>query len=97
LMKGAAGGPIIVIIPGGVGMLSPALTRALPPATTPLLARGPMGNIYGKPQTELIIRHNDPIVARGKPLAVMTGGKMTVIMPESGGPDAPGVIITMAP
>jgi hypothetical protein len=96
-MKGAAGGPIIVIMPGGVGMLSPILTRDLPPAMTPLLARGPIGNIYGKPHTELIIMHSDPVVAKGKPLAVMTGGNMTMIVPISGGPDAPGEIITMAP
>ena len=41
--------------------------------------------------------HNDPLVASGIPLAVMTGGNMPTIVPESGGPAAPGVIITCAP
>lgn len=85
------------MIPGGVRILSPTLTRARPPAITPLLARGPMGNTYGKPQTELIIRHRDPVVASGIPLAVIVGGIMKSTMPVSGGPDAPGLIVTVQP
>jgi hypothetical protein len=39
----------------------------------------------------------DPAVASGIPLAVMTGGIMAMIVPVSGGPDAPGLTITIAP
>lgn len=87
----------MVRIPGGLGMLSPTLTSGMPPTVTPVLARGPMTSGYGKPQTELIMRHIDPAVASGIPPAVITGGKMTRIEPVSGGPDAPGVTLTMQP
>lgn len=39
----------------------------------------------------------EPLVAKGIPLARITGGKITMIVPVSGGPDAPGLTITMAP
>lgn len=39
----------------------------------------------------------DPLVASGIPLAMMTGGMMTMIVPVSGGPEAPGLTITIAP
>jgi hypothetical protein len=39
----------------------------------------------------------EPVVARGMPLAVITGGKMAVIVPVSGTIAAPGVRITMQP
>ena len=87
----------MVRMPGGVGMQSPTLARALPPTVAPPLARGPMANGYGNPQTELIIRQRDPVVARGIPPAVMTGGNIEMIVPVSGGPEAPGVMITIAP
>ena len=87
----------MVKMPGGVGMLSPILTRALPPIVAPLLARGPMTSGYGTPQTELIIWQSDPVVARGTPPAVIVGGKMAMMVPISGGPDAPGVMTTIAP
>jgi hypothetical protein len=96
-MKGAAGGPSTVRMPGGVGMTSPIRTSERPPTFTPLLARGPIGSGYGKPHTELIIMHSEPEVASGIPPARMTGGKMPTIVPVSGGPEAPGVIITMQP
>jgi hypothetical protein len=78
-------------------MLSPTRTSGCPPTLTPVLARGPMTSGYGKPQTELIMRHIEPAVASGIPPAVMTGGKMARIVPASGGPDAPGVTLTMQP
>ena len=62
-----------------------------------MLASGPMTNGYGKPHTELIIMQSDPLVASGIPLAVITGGKIAMIEPVSGGPDAPGLTITIAP
>jgi hypothetical protein len=49
------------------------------------------------PDNELIIWQSEPAVASGNPLAVMTGGKMVMMAPISGGPAAPGVIITAAP
>ena len=39
----------------------------------------------------------EPEVASGIPLAVMTGGITAMMVPVSGGPDAPGLIITIAP
>jgi len=42
LMNGAAGGPSIVRIPGGLGMLSPMRTNARPLTVTPVLANGPI-------------------------------------------------------
>lgn len=74
--------------------MSPIRTSARPPTLTPLDASGPMTSGYGKPHTELIIRHNEPEVAKGMPPAVITGGKMPSIVPMSGGPEAPGVIMT---
>jgi hypothetical protein len=96
-MNGAAGGPSTNKMPGGVGMRSPMRTSARPLTVTPLLANGPMTSGYGNPHTELIIRHIEPAVASGIPAAVITGGKMAMIVPISGGPDAPGVIITEHP
>lgn len=96
-MNGAAGGPRIVSIPGGVGILSPILTSALPVTLTPVLANGPITSGYGKPHTELIIMQIEPAVASGIPLAVMTGGMTAMMVPVSGGPDAPGLIMTIAP
>src|SRR5262245_23728917 len=96
-MNGAAGGPRIVITPGGVGMLSPILTSAFPLTLTPVLANGPITSGYGKPQTELIIMQIEPAVASGNPLARMNGGRTAMIVPVSGGPDAPGLIMTIAP
>ena len=96
-MNGAAGGPRIVSIPGGLGMLSPIRTSALPVTLTPVLANGPITNGYGKPQTEFTIMQIEPAVASGIPLAVMTGGMTAMMVPVSGGPDAPGLTITIAP
>ncbi len=93
-MNGAAGGPKMVRMPGGVGILSNIRTSARPLTLTPLDARGPMTKGYGKPHTELIIRHSEPEVAKGMPPAVITGGKIPRIVPMSGGPEAPGVIMT---
>jgi hypothetical protein len=45
----------------------------------------------------LIIKHSDPLVASGNPLAVINGGKTATMVPVSGGPEAPGVTITLAP
>jgi hypothetical protein len=45
----------------------------------------------------LIIMQIEPLVASGIPLAVMNGGSTTMIVPVSGGPDAPGLTITIAP
>jgi hypothetical protein len=87
----------MVKIPGGEGMLSNVRTSARPPTVTPLLATGPMTTGYGKPHTELIIKHNEPVVASGIPLAVITGGKIPTIVPVSGGPEAPGVTTTVQP
>lgn len=39
----------------------------------------------------------DPLVASGIPLAVTNGGSTKMIVPVSGGPDAPGLTITIAP
>jgi hypothetical protein len=72
-------------------------TSAFPPTLTPVLASGPMTNGYGNPQTELIIMQIEPLVARGIPLARITGGRTATIVPVSGGPDAPGLTITIAP
>ena len=44
LMKGAAGGPNIVKMPGGVGIRSPSRTNERPATFTPVLAIGPMVN-----------------------------------------------------
>ena len=77
-------------------MLSPIRTSGLP-TMTPVLASGPMTKGYGKPQTELIMRHMEPAVASGIPPAVTTGGRINMIVPVSGGPDAPGVTVTMQP
>src|SRR5712691_9923958 len=96
-MNGAAGGPRIVRMPGGLGMLSPMRTSACPLTLTPVLANGPITSGYGKPQTELIIRQMEPDVASGIPLAVMNGGSTTRMAPVSGGPDAPGLTITEHP
>jgi hypothetical protein len=52
---------------------------------------------YGNPKTELIIRQMDPTVASGIPLAVISGGSITRILPVSGGPKAPGLTMTIAP
>jgi len=41
--------------------------------------------------------HSEPLVASGIPLAVMTGGKMLTIVPVSGAPAAPGVMMTVQP
>jgi hypothetical protein len=49
------------------------------------------------PETELTIKQRDPAVARGIPFTVIEGGNMVMIVPISGGPEAPGVIITDAP
>ena len=97
MMKGAAGGPRIVRIPGGLGMLSPIRTNAWPVTVTPVLASGPITSGYGNPQTELIMRHMEFEVARGIPPAVIAGGRTTRIAPVSGGPDAPGETITEQP
>jgi hypothetical protein len=43
------------------------------------------------------MRHIDPLVASGIPPAVIKGGNITRMLPVSGGPDAPGLTITMAP
>ena len=87
----------MVRIPGGLGMLSPTRTSACPLTLTPVLASGPITNGYGNPQTELIIRQMEPEVASGIPPAVMTGGRTTKMVPVSGGPEAPGVTMTIAP
>jgi hypothetical protein len=97
ITNGAAGGPSMVKIPGGEGMLSNTRTNGRPPTLTPLLAIGPMTSGYGKPHTELIIKHSEPVVASGIPLAVITGGKIPTIVPVSGGPEAPGVTTTVQP
>jgi hypothetical protein len=52
---------------------------------------------YGNPHTELIIKHIEPAVASGIPAAVITGGNTPTTVPISGGPEAPGVIITEHP
>jgi len=39
----------------------------------------------------------EPAVASGIPLAMMTGGMTAMMVPVSGGPDAPGLTITIAP
>jgi len=39
----------------------------------------------------------EPLVARGNPFAMMNGGKTAMIVPVSGGPDAPGLTITIVP
>lgn len=39
----------------------------------------------------------EPVVASGIPLAEMNGGMTAMIVPVSGGPDAPGLTITIAP
>ena len=96
-MNGAAGGPTTSRMPGGVGIRSPIRTRLRPPTVTPLEAGEPIMSGYGKPHTELIIRHMDPDIASGMPLAVITGGKIPTMIPMSGGPEAPGVIMTCAP
>ena len=78
-------------------MRSPIRNNDRPVTVTPLEPGVPTISGYGKPQTELIIMHSDPDVASGMPFAVITGGKTVMIVPMSGGPDAPGVIITCAP
>lgn len=40
---------------------------------------------------------SEPLVASGIPFAVINGGNTTMIVPVSGGPDAPGLTITIAP
>jgi hypothetical protein len=45
----------------------------------------------------LIIKQMEPAVANGIPPAVMTGGMMPTIVPVSGGPEAPGVTMTLQP
>src|SRR5690242_6710873 len=96
-MNGAAGGPRTNRIPGGVGIRSPIRTRLRPPTVTPADAGDPIIKGYGKPHTELIIIQREPDVASGISLAVITGGKIPTMVPISGGPEAPGVIITCAP
>jgi hypothetical protein len=93
-MYGAAGGPRMERMPGGDGMKSPTRTSGCPATDTPVLASGPITSGYGKPQTELIIKHSEPEVANGIPPAVMKGGNMPRIVPVSGGPEAPGVTTT---
>ncbi len=39
----------------------------------------------------------EPLVASGIPFAMMNGGKTAMIVPVSGGPDAPGLTITIVP
>lgn len=39
----------------------------------------------------------EPVVASGIPPAVMNGGNTAMIDPVSGGPDAPGLTITIVP
>ena len=52
--------------------------------------RGPIGNMYGKPHTELIIMQIEPTIASGCPPVVGPPGGITVMFPLSGGPDEPG-------
>jgi hypothetical protein len=87
----------MVRIPGGLGMLSPTRTKGCPPTIAPVLASGPITSGYGNPQTELIMRQIDVDVANGIPPPVITGGRITRIVPVSGGPEAPGVTMTEQP
>jgi hypothetical protein len=41
--------------------------------------------------------HSEPLVASGIPFAVISGGKIAMMLPVSGGPDAPGLTITIVP
>lgn len=84
-------------MPGGDGIRSPTLSNARPETVTPVDAKGPMVSGYGTPVSELIMVHIDPVVASGMPPAVISGGKIVIIVPESGAPAAPGVTITAAP
>lgn len=44
VMNGAAGGPRIVMTPGGVGIVSPRRIRGIPLMVTPVLPSWPMGS-----------------------------------------------------
>jgi hypothetical protein len=61
---------MIVKIPGGLGIMSPIRTNAIPAIITPLLPKGPIISGYGNPQTELIIKQSELPVASGIPPAV---------------------------
>lgn len=96
-MNGAAGGPRMVITPGPEGIASPTRTSGWPLIRTWLGVSGPIGNVYGTPETELIIMQTEPGMASGIPFAVGPPGGMTVIVPVSGGPAIPGETTTEHP
>ena len=58
---------------------------------------GPIGNGYGTPESEFTIWQMLPTVANGIPPAVTTAWVMTEMIPESGGPAAPGLNMTAHP
>jgi hypothetical protein len=58
---------------------------------------GPIGNVYGTPETELTIMQTEPGTASGIPLAVGPPGVITVMVPVSGGPATPGETTTEHP
>ena len=70
VINGAAGGPKIVITPGPEGIESPTRTSGCPLMRAWLNDRGPIGNMYGKPHTELIIMQIEPTIASGCPPVV---------------------------
>lgn len=85
------------MIPGPEGIESPIRTSGWPLIVAWLGVKGPIGNGYGNPQTELIMMQVEPGIASGIPLAVGPPGGMTVIVPLSGGPDRPGETTTEHP
>ena len=56
-----------------------------------------MGKVYGIPESELIIMHIEPVIARGIPLAVGPPGGIIVMVPLSGAPATPGDSTTAHP
>lgn len=95
---GLAGGPSGVSIPGPDGMLSPIRTNGWPWMATPVDAPiDPIGSVYGAPDTELTMLHNDPATASGIPAASTALCGMVVMTPLSGAPAAPGLTMTAHP
>jgi hypothetical protein len=81
-----------------MGIRSPIRTRLIPLILIPVLH--PVGRItkgYGAPVTEFVIWQIEPLTARGIPAADAIACGTETIIPESGGPAAPGVRITEQP
>src|SRR5262245_33830383 len=98
MTNGAAGGPMMLSTPGPDGIRSPMRTSAWPSILNELEPPpGPIGSGYGAPLTEFTIWQMLPTVASGCPFAVTVACVMTLMIPLSGGPAAPGLRTTAQP